>query len=241
MELTRRQEKFIHLFVDLYREMHKPIHYSLLAKKIGVSSFTAYDMLRLLEKKGYVTSKYQINSNKPSVGRSEIVFTPTSLAYSRFPEEMPDTKTENPNPDETEIAEKVQPNQIIQDHALSEIVLNQISIDTPDNLRFCLNVLTDLIIGLKSCSSCRFLLKWISQFVGKKGIINTRSGLLFFGGFIFGMVTRERIIDLDNDRSIVPYMERYRSVIMEMDPQLCQQLGKDINEMFNFIIKSELI
>jgi hypothetical protein len=65
--------------------------------------------------------------------------------------------------------------------------------------------------------------------------------LLFFGGFIFGMVTREKIIDLDNDRSIVPYMERYRSLVMEMDPQLCKQLGNDISEMFTFIIESELI
>lgn len=241
MELTRRQEKFIHLFVDLYREMHKPIHYSLLAKKIGVSSFTAYDMLRLLEKKGYVTSMYQINSDKPTVGRSEIVFTPTSLAYSRFPEEMTDINMENPNPDEEEIPEMGQPDQIIQDHALSEIVLNQIPIDTQDNLRFCLNILTDLITGLKSCPSCRFLLKWISQFVSKKGIITTRSGLLFFGGFIFGMVTREKIIDLENDQSIVPYMERYRSLVMKMDPQLCQQLGNNISEMFTFIIESELI
>jgi len=55
------------------------------------------------------------------------------------------------------------------------------------------------------------------------------------------MVTREKIIDLDNDRSIVPYMERYRSLVMEMDPQLCKQLGNDISEMFTFIIESELI
>ena len=67
MKLTRRQETFIHRLLDLYRELDGPIHYSLLAERVGVSPFTAYDMLRLLEEKGLVTSEYRLDSDKPVV------------------------------------------------------------------------------------------------------------------------------------------------------------------------------
>jgi Mn-dependent DtxR family transcriptional regulator len=44
------------------------VHYSRLAERLGVSRFTAYDMLRLLEEKGFVSSDYQLSAHK-SVGR----------------------------------------------------------------------------------------------------------------------------------------------------------------------------
>ena len=46
MKLTRRQEEFIRKLMDLYWEKRGPIHYSVLAERLGVSPFTAYDMLR---------------------------------------------------------------------------------------------------------------------------------------------------------------------------------------------------
>jgi Mn-dependent DtxR family transcriptional regulator len=51
MKLTHRQETYVQSLLDLYRELNGPIHYSVLAKRIGVSPFTAYGLLRLLEKK----------------------------------------------------------------------------------------------------------------------------------------------------------------------------------------------
>jgi predicted ArsR family transcriptional regulator len=70
----------------LCREFKGPIHYSTLAERIGVSPFTAYDMLRLLEEKGFVTSEYRFVAGNSTVGRSEIVFLPTQLTYNRFAE-----------------------------------------------------------------------------------------------------------------------------------------------------------
>ena len=45
MKLTRRQTTFVERLVDLYHEAQGPIHYSTLARRLGVSRFTAYDML----------------------------------------------------------------------------------------------------------------------------------------------------------------------------------------------------
>ena len=60
MKLTKRQEQFIENLIDLSQEIDGPIHYSTLAERLGVSPFTAYDMLRVLEKKGAVVSEYQV-------------------------------------------------------------------------------------------------------------------------------------------------------------------------------------
>jgi len=86
MKLTGRQEYFIICLLDLYRMTGGPIHYSTLAERVGVSPFTAYDMLQILKEKGFVTSSYRLEQEGKTVGRSEVVFSPTQLAYKRFAE-----------------------------------------------------------------------------------------------------------------------------------------------------------
>src|SRR5438067_1357009 len=86
MQLTRRQTTFVERLVDLYHEAQGPIHYSTLARRLGVSRFTAYDMLRLLEEKGLVTSAYQLTAGKSGPGRSEVLYEPTKRAHALIAE-----------------------------------------------------------------------------------------------------------------------------------------------------------
>ena len=86
MNLTRRQQEFIRNLLDLYRETKGPIHYTTLAERVGVSQITAYDMLRLLEKKGFVRSDYQLALDKTGPGGSTVVFWPSQQAHQRFAE-----------------------------------------------------------------------------------------------------------------------------------------------------------
>ena len=76
MRLTRRQEEFIKNLIDLSQELDGPIHYSVLAERLGVSPFTAYDMLRLLEEKGMVSSEYHVAEGRSGPGRAERLFFP---------------------------------------------------------------------------------------------------------------------------------------------------------------------
>lgn len=80
MELTGRQKEFLREFLDLYREAGQALHYTAVAERLGVGKITAYDMLRLLEEKGLVTSEYALPPSR-SAGRSSIVFRPTSKAH----------------------------------------------------------------------------------------------------------------------------------------------------------------
>ena len=75
MKLTGRQQDFLSDFLDLYQEEEDSLHYASVAERLGIGRITAYDMLRILEDKGLVTSEYVMPSSGP--GRSTIVFRPT--------------------------------------------------------------------------------------------------------------------------------------------------------------------
>jgi DNA-binding PadR family transcriptional regulator len=79
MKLTGRQKDFLSKFLDLYREADHPLHYAVLADRVGVTKIAAYDMLRLLEEQGLVTSEYVLPEGG-GPGRSSIVFSPTEKA-----------------------------------------------------------------------------------------------------------------------------------------------------------------
>jgi hypothetical protein len=86
-KLTRRQRAFLDKLLQLYRERRGPVHYSDVAERLGVNRFSAYDMLKVLEKKGFASSSYALRSassgaasGSPGPGRSIVVFSPTSRA-----------------------------------------------------------------------------------------------------------------------------------------------------------------
>jgi len=84
MKLTFRQKAFLGKLLDLYHQIREPIHYTVVAKRLGVSSSTAYDMLRLLEQKGMVSSEYATPKPTAGPGRSNILFSPTARAIDLF-------------------------------------------------------------------------------------------------------------------------------------------------------------
>lgn len=82
--LTVRQQTFLDELRDLYREQRGPVHYSVVAERLGVSKFSAYDMLRLLEQKGEAGSEYLLSAERSGPGRSRVVF------YPAVPDARPD-------------------------------------------------------------------------------------------------------------------------------------------------------
>jgi DNA-binding PadR family transcriptional regulator len=236
MKLTRRQEIFIHRLLDLYRELKGPIHYSILAERVGVSPFTAYDMMRLLEEKGYVTSEYRTDSGKPSVGRSEVVFIPTALAQRLFEELSSGADLDNWDNVKTHVMERIRAGEF-QDRIMAEEMLVHVPPEAPETLRFCFEVMTILVLRLGRDTGRRILTQRLPQFLEMKGAIS-RSGLLLLGGFVLGLLANENAVDLDRDKSIIEQVERYQGLVMEMEPRLCRRLGDGIKDMFALVLQS---
>ncbi|HLS90857.1 MAG TPA: Lrp/AsnC family transcriptional regulator [Limnochordia bacterium] len=87
MRLTERRKQFLRGVVDMYRRTRLPVHYETLAERLGVSKWTAYDVLRALEEQGLLTRDYTVNRGEP--GRSQIVFVPTPAAEALFTQARP--------------------------------------------------------------------------------------------------------------------------------------------------------
>ncbi|MEA3346083.1 MAG: hypothetical protein U9Q78_07580 [Chloroflexota bacterium] len=81
MDLTARQQVFLIQLLDLYHKRQSSVHYTEVAKQVGVTKFSAYDMLKLLERKGVVASEYVLDREEPGPGRSLIKFYPTKAAH----------------------------------------------------------------------------------------------------------------------------------------------------------------
>ncbi|NTZ19170.1 Lrp/AsnC family transcriptional regulator [Paenibacillus sp. JMULE4] len=82
MPLTKRRLQFLHKLMDLYQKTNLPIHYEALAASLGVSKWTAYDMLKEIEKLGFISRSYEVNTKE--TGRSHVVFVPTAKASDLF-------------------------------------------------------------------------------------------------------------------------------------------------------------
>lgn len=76
MSLTERRRQFLEELKELYEKYNRPIHYVELARKLSVSPATAYDILKILHKDGYVEAVYLENSIKNKKGRGRVFFKP---------------------------------------------------------------------------------------------------------------------------------------------------------------------
>ena len=79
INLTRRQRDALAKLQELYRETGHAVHYTDLAQRLGINRFSAYDMLKVLERKGAVGSEY-ILSTVTGPGRPAVAFYPMAQA-----------------------------------------------------------------------------------------------------------------------------------------------------------------
>jgi DNA-binding PadR family transcriptional regulator len=78
--LTGRRRIFLQTVLNMYREGGKPVHYTTVAQEIRVSRWTAYDILRRLERDGYLEAVYETGKKERGPGRTQVLFRPAAKA-----------------------------------------------------------------------------------------------------------------------------------------------------------------
>lgn len=76
MALTKRQQEFLRCIFEQYLKHQNPVHYTTVAKRLGVSKWTAYDMLKRLGDAGYLRPHYGVKE-RGNPGRSQLFYIPT--------------------------------------------------------------------------------------------------------------------------------------------------------------------
>jgi transposase len=233
MELTRRQTTFMERLVDLYHEAHGPIHYSTLAQRLGVSRFTAYDMLRLLEEKGLVTSAYQLTAGKSGPGRSEVLYEPTEQAHALVSQ----LGGAGGTLEWTAVKRRLVENfggQNGHDRELTQAMLARVPRQGPAPLRYCLEVMTVVALRLKSRTRRRALARWLPALLqAPEG--GDRASLSLLGGWALAALEAETGAAKGGDawrQEVFTHLRRYQALVIEMDPALCRRLSAGLSDIF---------
>jgi len=79
MAVTRRQMDFLKTIKQVYETTNLPVHYARVAEILKISKWSAYEMLKTLERKGFLTSQYEVDQEKKYPGRARVMFAPTQL------------------------------------------------------------------------------------------------------------------------------------------------------------------
>ena len=237
MKITRRQETFIYNLLDLYRELDGPIHYSVLAERVGVSPFTAYDMLRLLEEKGLAASEYRVDSDKPVPGRSEVFFWPTEQAHNLWKVLAGETDTGDWETVKSRVLNRIRDGEL-QDRELAEQMLARVPPEGSSILRYCVEIITILALRLKRGAGRELLAEYLQKVLSEQNGAS-RVNLSLLSGFALGVLANENMDTAAWSSQMLDHVQRYQSLILEMDDKLMKRLIKNLAEVFSPLAQTE--
>jgi len=227
MKITTRQKEFLQSLIDLYQHKGSPIHYSEVAQKLGVSKWTAYDMLQLLRREGLLEVEYLIpesdSYNWGKLGRSTITFFPTKKGYtvSNLPQRKFSTKAAELNKLKKEIIQKF--NEIKGKFNLKDLFKE--ALETKSPLIFCACLLLILILLVKKITEGIAEIKLLSQVIPTDATSTyIELALIVFVGMCFGLLTKyinkiPKYITGPNNNldEYADYIQTYNQYVSQMD------------------------
>lgn len=232
MKLTRRQEEFIQKMIDLKREFAGPIHYSLLAERLGVSPFTAYDMLCLLEEKGFVTSEYLLPSDKSGPGRAERVFYPSELAQAQHRQVIEQAGGAYLDDAALKVfaLEKLR-NGATPDPELTEGMMARLLPAGQGDVRYCIEVMTVAALRLKYSPGRQALIEHLPELLPAESG-SCKADLCLVGGFVYGLLARNGANTQEWLDKLREHLQGYLKLVMEMSAADCQRLADKLRGLF---------
>jgi predicted transcriptional regulator len=230
--LTRRQREFLRKLIDLHRETSKSVHYSALAKQIGVGNVTAYEMLRLLEERGLVQSEYYRPEKARGPGRTSVTFRPTRQAEEAL--DSPARWQLNPKDWEAikaRILERLKATKPAgYETFLEELPTRLQNHRTP--LAYLADMVAAIMIGLDS-------LKADVEARGLRGLLSSiglpgELGLSALAGLGVGLSLVERFNKRLAD-SFLEHMQRYQTMLSELSAENRRRLAQFTQEVLDIV------
>ncbi|MEA2022474.1 MAG: hypothetical protein U9N08_08395 [Candidatus Caldatribacteriota bacterium] len=243
MRTTKRQKEFLQALIDLYQQKGSPVHYSEVAQKMGVSKWTAYDMLQLLRREGLLEVEYLIpesnNHRWEKLGRSTITFFPTKKGYtlSNLPERKLHTKIAELDKLKNNIIQKFE--EIKGKFNLKDLFKEALQSKSP--LIFCACLLLILILLIKKITEGVVEIQLLNQVIPVNLTLYAGLVLTVFMGTCLGIIAKysskiqtSENINLDD---YMNYIQTYNQYVSQMDIEEKKSLLAFLKETLNEINK----
>jgi hypothetical protein len=224
LKLTPRQQAFLDKLFELYREFKQPVHYSIVADKLGVNKFSAYDMLKVLEEKGVAASDYVLDDDQTGPGRSQVVFYPTHKA-AQFLTQLRDEMRYSgdwQNVKESILRRLEEARQSNPVDAIREALSYLPDAKTP--LNYCAEMISVLILNIARLRDLNLIpaLDTLST--------NGQVGL----GTLAGLSLASTLTDDPNDKTLteklLTHTKRFQSQLAEMSDESISKLSSFLND-----------
>ncbi|MCK4361732.1 MAG: helix-turn-helix domain-containing protein [Dehalococcoidia bacterium] len=235
MKLTFRQKSFLGRLLDLYREARQPMHYTEVARRLGLAKSSAYDMLRLLERKGLVISEYVLPKESPSPGRSHVRFWPTAMAEEIFSQSVAEAAEYRGEWEQikAQVLDRLRHGKASARKAVLRDVINMI-LEARSPLAVCAEVITALLLSL---GEVKHSLGPQSPLARLLGAPPTKLGMSLAAGLAAGMVQIDTASGRALDR-LYEYVKRYEMSLEELDPDKLEALRRYAQDVMKALYRA---
>ena len=228
VKLTRRQAEFVERLIALNRDLDGPIHYSVLAEDLGVSPFTAYDMLRLLEEKGLATSVYQLPEDRGGPGRAERVFYATDKGKAHRQHMLALAASAGPAMEDL-------PGLLRADLCGGDMLHGRLVLELLAEAagagggvsRYGLELMAIINLRLRNKAAREQFQMLLTAVLPPEQPV-AADDLTLLGGYALGFLASEETADSDWVRVLAAHVRHYQDYVRTLSAAECAQLGEDI-------------
>lgn len=221
IKLTARQKTFLDKLRDLYHERREAVHYTTVAERLGVSKFSAYDMLRVLEQKGVAGSEYLLSAGRRGPGRSQIVFYPTASNI----EEEREVSEEWLQLKRRLLDELHEARDFDYREKLSDFLARLPDLRAP--LEYCAGMIAALLLNLD----------WLKEKVSERNPLNALSGLVMTGeagmGTLAGLSLGSMLMIVGESsltERLLASVRRYQGLLPQLSKENKNRLSEFLQE-----------
>ena len=228
LKLTPRQQTFLDKLFELYREKG-PVHYSIVAEKLGVNKFSAYDMLKVLEGKGMAASDYVLNEEQNGPGRSQVVFYPTHRA-AQFLTQLRDEMRYNS--DWQNVKERILSRLEEARHSNPVDALREAISNLPDTkipLNYCAEMISVLILNIERLRNRN--LQPALDALSTKGQV----GLGTLAGLSLASTLTNEADDTTLTEKLLTHTKRFQSQLAEMSDESITKLSSFLTDAMTIL------
>jgi len=215
VELTFRQKAFLGKILDVYQEMQGSFHYSVIAERLGLSPSTAYDMLKLLEQKGMVSSQYATPKVTSGPGRSSVLFSPTAKTTELFSRLAGESQEQEEWEDvKARILASLREGKASEYNGLLRELLARMP-EPKSSLVHCAEVITALLLTLRETKHTFGRRSPVSQLLGTRV---SRMGMSILAGLALGLCLADRGVQ-HRLSGFQQHMRKYEKSLGELSPE----------------------